>query len=309
MSTASCVHRRRKPRVRFAYTGYALFAVGRCSCLCFSRQAGNASTPRCNACCPEVKEEASSSAGAGDEAGGHGGRQALQRGASPSIPAECCCRVAARRIEQGVCSSCSPEGRRPHPGCACIPRAADVHGVMRASKKKAPGALRLPGLRATGYGLRATGYALCSRCSCLCSPQKAGNTSTLRCNACCPEVKEEASFPAERGTKPGDMEGDRRCSAAPRHASGQVLLQRCGTSTERGAWRATGIASQRLAIHPATRCCSVCGTLHAARGLRQHNRDCGAALRPASVTRLRPAHPGALRLPGLRVPRIAHHHP
>src|SRR5690606_4629609 len=57
-------------------------------------------------------------------------------------------------------------------------------------------------------------------------PQEAGNTSTLRCNACCPEVKEEASFPAERGTKPGDMEGDRRCSAAPRHASGQVLLQR-----------------------------------------------------------------------------------
>src|SRR5690606_12381342 len=46
---------------------------------------------RCEACCPEVKEEAAAPARAGDGAGGHAGQQASHRGAPanarPAVPA------------------------------------------------------------------------------------------------------------------------------------------------------------------------------------------------------------------------------
>src|SRR5690606_17861642 len=80
-------------------------AAGRCSCLCSPQEAGNASTPRCNACCPEVKEEASFPTEAGDEAGGHGGRQALQRSASPCLRTSAVAACAAHCMQQEVCSS------------------------------------------------------------------------------------------------------------------------------------------------------------------------------------------------------------
>ena len=116
----ACIEKKR--RVRFAYTGYAPFAVGRCSRLCFPRQAGNASTLRCNACCPEVKEEASSSAGAGDGAGGHGGRQALQRGASP------CLRTSAVAAVRYVDGAGSMEGDRH---CIAAPRHPSGHALLQ----------------------------------------------------------------------------------------------------------------------------------------------------------------------------------
>src|SRR5690606_38295096 len=43
--------------------------------------------------------------GAGDEAGGHGGRQALQRGASPCLRTSAVAACAARCMQQEVCGS------------------------------------------------------------------------------------------------------------------------------------------------------------------------------------------------------------
>ena len=56
-------------------------------CGCSDRVAAPREARRCEACCPEVKEEAVAPAAAGDGAGGHGGQQASHRRAPTTLSA------------------------------------------------------------------------------------------------------------------------------------------------------------------------------------------------------------------------------